>query len=411
MKLAFPAVLLAPLLAAAVAAAPADAKTNSGAGFVLTYPSDDIPDASALGAAIRDPRVGTIIFKRGANAFSSRIDVFGRSDLVLCGQTNRASDTSIESSAPTAFLLDEVTGITFRDLTIRSSAPVGEAIRLVGARSATSGSFSRDVKIRGCRLEGGIPLRGTARAEGLDVADSTITVTEPSGIGLLWADGPSLLVTRTQFRTATYTSASDYATAALSVRGPESDESEGDRARRVILTRNRVAGNFAIGLDLADVVEARVLRNQVTFPSPLYGSGPSAAGRVGILVRRNQAASQPDDFDVRRNRVRNAHTGVWCLDPAEGRIISNDLRRCGSSTADTVFEDAGCALRVTLFRPICRLTIGRNDFRGLRSPAGTPAVVADPPEFLGYCFAEDGEPPDEDLDIGNRTDAAHPIPE
>lgn len=376
------------LVGAALLAVPADASTTTSPGAVLRYPSGTLPDANALAAAIATPSVGTIVFEKGVNTLSSGITIFRRTGLTLCGATSKSGDTVIETSAGVAVLLDECRGITLRGLTIRSTAAAGEAVRMRSVLSSSVEGFVRDVTVRNCRLEGFVPLRGTARASGLDVADSTLDVTRAGGAGILWEDGPYLLVTRTKFTV----SAGDFATAGVLVRGALVAESEGDRARSIILTRNTVDGDFAVGFDLADVVDTRVLRNRFSFPDATYTGD---AGRVAVVVRRQAASAVTEGFEIRSNRVRGAHTGIHLDDVRSsketgkplGKVIANDLRRCGSALADTRFLDTGCALRLSLRTNICdALEIDRNDMRDLASAPSAAAVIVSPTAAGPLCL-------------------------
>jgi hypothetical protein len=375
------AIVCAAALMVAGLAPPASAGRAASTGITVRYPSGEVPDAGALAAALADPSVGTVVFERGTNPFSAPVTVFRRSGLTLRGATSRASDSVIESSSAVAVLLDECTGVTIRDLTIRSTATSGEAIRLQSVRSSSVEGFVRDITVAGCRLEGFVPLRGTVRARGLSVSDSQLDVTRSGGAGILWEDGPSLLVTRNRFTC----SAPDFASAAILVRGALVSDSEGDRARGVIVTRNRVSGDFATAIDLADVVDTRVLRNQVEFPEATYTGG---GGRAGIVVRRQAASAATEDYSIRSNRVRGAHTGVWLLNASTGIVASNDLRRNGTPAADTRFNDTGCALRIAVFGVTCPATVTGNDFRDLRSPVSAPAVVVTPTGAGDACFDE-----------------------
>ncbi|MCE9638487.1 MAG: hypothetical protein K8T90_22530 [Planctomycetes bacterium] len=380
---------LVAVVAAVVLAAPAHARTTTSPGAILRFPSGAVPDANALAAALSDPSVGTIIFEKGLNSFTSSVTIFRRTGVTLCGATSKSGDTIIETSGTVGVLLDESSDITIRGLTIRSTAAAGEAVRLQAVRSSSVEGFVRNVSVRNCHLEAFVPLRGTVRASGLDVADSTLEVTRAGGAGVLWEDGPNLLVTRTKFTC----SASDFATAGVLVRGALVAESEGDRARSVILTRNTVQGDFATGFDLADVVDTRILRNRFTFSTTTYtGDG----GRAAIAVRRQAASALTEDFEIRSNKVRGAHTGVYLLNTGAGKVIGNDLRGCGSPLADTRFSDTGCAIRLSLFGPNCDIRIDGNDLRGLQSAAGAAAAVVSPPGNAPLCF-DDG--------VTNRIDA------
>jgi hypothetical protein len=382
--------LLACVAAAAslLAAAPVDAaRAADRPGLVVRYPSASAPDLTALNAAIRDPDVGTIVFERGTNPFSAPITVFRREGLTLRGATSRPEDTILESTSTVAVLLDECRDVDFRDLTIRSTAGTGEAIRLQAVRSTSVDGFADDVAVRDCRLEGWIPVRATVRAHGLTVADSRLVVTQSQGVGLLWEDGSDLHVTRTRFATSEFVD-SVGAVAALLVRGPFVSESEGDRARGIVLTRNRVDGNFHDGFNLSDVVDARIRANRITFSEPTYVNG-TLQGRIGIAVRRATASSQTEDFEVRGNAVHGAHTAVWIAGTGAGSVVANDLRRSGcASCVVELFQDSGCAVRIDLTTPLCDVRVDGNDCRELRTAAPAPACVVSPVAQAAECFPE-----------------------
>lgn len=387
--------------AAALGTGGAAAAATSDPGTVR-YPSNIVPDAGALAAALADPAVTTVVFEKGVNPFSSTITVFRRTGLTLCGATKRATDAAIESSAVAAILLEECRDITIRDLTVRCTSATGEGVRMQAVRSGTIEGFVRDLTLRNARFEAYIPVRGTVRAQGLDAADCTFDVTVGGGAGILWEDGPDLRVTRSRFSV----SATSFATAAVLVRGASVADSEGDRVRRLVLTRNTVEGDFATGFNLADLVDARIGRNRITFPDAFYDG---TQGRAGIAVRRLAASALTDDYEVRSNRIRSAHTGVWIENAGAGRVVSNDLRTCGTAVADTRFGDTGCGLRIGLFGPICRMEISRNDVRKLRSPAPAPAVVVTPAGGATLCFDADDDQPGADKDVGNRVDPGRTV--
>lgn len=392
--------MAAAALAVLVAAPPTQAaRPAERPGFVIRYPSADAPDLGALNAAIQDPTVGTIVFEKGTNPFSAPITVFRREGLTLRGATNRPEDTVLESTSTVAVLLDECRDVDFRDLTIRSTSATGEAVRLQSVRTTTVEGFVRDVAVRDCRLEAWIPLRATVRARGLTVADSRLVVTQTQGVGLLWEDGSDLHVTRTRFATSAFVDAVG-AVAGLLVRGPFVAESEGDRARGIVLTRNRVEGNFRDGFNLADVKDVRIRGNRVTLPDATYTTTVTE-GRVGLAVRRATASNATEDFELRSNRVRGAHTAVWLSGTGDGVVASNDLRGSGDDDAvESRFSDTGCAVRIDLTGPVCRARVVGNDLRDLRSAAGAPAVVVTPDDPAEGCFP-DGH--------GNRVDRAREL--
>lgn len=388
---------LAAVLALCAAVSPAAGKSDQRPGLVVRYPSGQVPDANALNGALQDPTVGTIVFERGANPFSATLNLFGRSHLTICGATGRPEDTVIDSAAIVALVLDECSDITFRDITIRSTAAGGEAVRLQAVRSSSVEGFVHDVTFRDCRLEAFVPLRGTVRARNLDVADCRIDVTRAGGAGILWEDGPGLFVTRTRFTT----SAPSPATGAVVVRGAFVPESEGDRVQRLVLTRNRVDGDFITGFDLADLTDVRIARNRITFPTPTYPTATGVRGRAGIWIRRASAAALTEDFEIRSNVVRGAHTAIWALNTGAGVVARNDLRRSGAAgAADERFLDTGAAVRIGLFGPACSVEVDGNDLRDLRSDASLPAVIVDPAQSAGGCFPEGSK---------NRTDRGRAV--
>lgn len=348
---------------------------------VVTYPSGAVPDETALANALATPTVTTIVFNQGSNPFANPIYVFRRRGLRLCGRTSNAADSQIASASSVAIVLDECSDIEISNLTITSSASNGECVRMFSAASTDVEGFATDVKVQNCRLTSAIPLRGLVRTKNLTVTDCRIEVTRTNGYGILWEDGEGLFVTRTKF----LTSEGAIGIAAVAVRGAQVSTAEGQRASRILLTRNRVTGDFASGFDLADVLDVQVQRNVIDFPSATYtGNG----GRVGAIIRRAAASALPTDFAVTRNRVKDAHTGIWVLNAGTGLVAANDLRNCGSPIADTRFLDAGAALRVNLQGPVCNIVIDRNDLRALRSPFSEPAAIVTPTGSEGICFPD-----------------------
>jgi hypothetical protein len=348
---------------------------------VVTYPSGQVPDEATLANALADPSVTTVVFNPGANPFTNPIYVFRRQGLRLCGRTSNPADTTIDSSAGVAIILDECARIEISGLTIRSSAAAGECVRMLSVLSTEIESFSTDVTVRKCRLESPVPLRGLVRAKNLTVTDCRIEVTRTNGFGILWEDGEGLFVTRTSF----VTSAGATGAAAVAVRGAQVSTAEGQRAKRILITRNRVTGDFATGFDLADVADVQVQRNVIDFPGATFtGNG----GRVGAIVRRAAASALPDRFAIRSNRVRDAHTGIWLLNVGTGFVTGNDLRTSGTPLPDTRFTDTGGALRIALQGPVCNVVVDRNDLRALRSPFSDPACVVTPAGSEAVCFPE-----------------------
>jgi hypothetical protein len=372
------------------------------AGLVVRYPSGDAPSPAALQAAMSDPDVSTIVFEKGVQLFSSALFVFKRDDLTLRGATGNPRDVTIQSSAAVAFQVEQAQGTSFQGLTITSSAAGGIGVLLNAVPGPTLEGFVSDTSISRCVFDSYIGVQASVRTRNLSVADSRF-VGEPfsstnssGGAGLLWEDGPGLFVTRSRFTTARGVSA----LAALFVRGAQSASSAGDRATHLLITRNRVDGDFATGFDLADVQDTVVRGNRFQFPDSVI---PGARGRVGIVVRRAAATQPPQDYDVRSNFVRRAHYGTWFLGVGPGTMSRNDFRGCGSPQVDAStsvggFGDDGGAVRINVLAGKCNTTITRNDFRRLRSPVTIAAVVLFP---NGQC--------DEAANPGNRVDAGRAL--
>lgn len=396
-------VVCAAVALAAAAAVPAASPALAGRGGSLAdgvyrYP-DDVGTLS-LAQAIQTPAIHTIVFQKGPPLpFSSLVYVIGRTGLTLCGSTGDPADTVIESSAPLAFVVDECRDVEFRNLTIRCSAAAGEGIRLQSVTGTEIEGFVDGVSVRNCRIEAAIPIRARPRTRNLEVANCRLEVNRDGGFGLVWEDGPGLFVTRTRFAT----SSGVFSPTALFVRGASDANAEGDRARGVFVTRNTVDGDFASAIDLVDVLDARVQRNTVRFPGPIHEIG---GGRVGLLVRRAAASLLPEDWELRKNRVSGAHTGVWIISTGRGAIVGNDLRGCGSADPDAQFEDTGSAVRVNLQGDVCNAAIERNDLRNLRSPKSEPACVVLPAGTEPLCFRD----AEGNFDSGgNRWDAGRPL--
>ncbi len=394
------------LAAAAIALActhSADAKvTGTPAGFVVRYPSGDAPDPATLQAIMSNPAVSTIVFEKGTQLFSSTLFVFKRNDLTLCGATGDPKDVTLASSARTAIQIEQARGTVIRGLTISTAATGGVGVLVNAVPGPTLEGFADDTSIERCSFKSYVGVQASVRARNLSVADSRFETgpfspgSTDGGAGIFWEDGPGLFVTRCRFSVADGVSA----LAALFVKGAQSPSSAGDRARQILITRNTVDGDFATGMDLADVTDAIVRQNKIKFPST---SVPGVRGRVGIVVRRAGATQVTDDYEVSRNVVTKSHYGLWLLGVSTGVVAANDFGGCGSATVDNAsapgFEDTGGAVRVNLLSSTCSTTFAKNDFRGLRSPPAVPAVVLLP--STGTC--------DEALNPGNRTDRGRPL--
>jgi len=375
---------------------------------VLRYPSDDLPDENALVRALQNSSIPTtIIVKKNKDPYvlSGQLFVFNRSNVVVCGETGRAGDVVFESAGGTggagirsAVFLQQSSEITFRDLTIRGTAAGGQCVFMDAALSTTLSSFCESITLDGCRLEADIPIFATAAARALTVNDCRIEIGATDGFGILWGDGDALLVSRTKITTAPGVDAF----AGILVLGVTASASEGERAERIILTRNRLEGAFLRAIDLADVLDVRLRKNKI-----LLSGGPIRdatalsnnlrTGRVGILIRRGDATRLPEDFEVRNNKVRGALHGIWLSFPGQGVVSRNDLRRCGSSEVDEFFGEYGGALRLQL-QGECRVDVERNDMRNLRSPKSVtvgvadvklPAVTVVPATSSDDCFDDD----------------------
>jgi hypothetical protein len=390
-----------PLRAAALGAAAvlalatlAGAKTTgTPAGFVVRYPSGDAADYQTLVGVMQNPAVSTIVFVKGTHLFNAAqqqpLFVFKRNDLTICGETGDPKDVVIECSARSVFQIEQANGTVFRGITVRSTyvdplgLPIGGIGILVNAvPSATAEGFADDTTIERCNFEAFVGVQASVRAENLSVSDCgfTCTALKPTstvgGAGLLWEDGRGLSVTRSRFKTDTGVSA----IAGIFVRGAQTSNSAGDRARQLLITNNTVQGDFTAGLDLADVVDAVVRRNKVTFED----TGTNLTrGRVGIAIRRAAATEVPEGYEVTKNVVRKAHYGIWFLSVGDGYATKNDLRGCGSREVDgtggVAFQDHGGAVRVNLLGGQCKTVFAGNDFRDLKSPIEEPAVVVFPP--------------------------------
>ena len=381
----------AALFALLVLAAPAAQAKARGlpAGSFATYP-DDFGNALTAPDALRNflasrPDVSTVVFQKGTHDLgASPVFVFRRSGLTLCGATGRAEDVVLTTSSSVSLVLEQTGGIVLRDLTVRSTATRGNAVRLNSVFSTDVESFADDTRLEGCAFEAFIGIQAAVRARNLTVTGSRCTVTQPGGAGLLWEDGTGLFVTRTRFNTTSNT-----ATAAIFVDGAQSPTSQGDRARHILLSRNTVTGDFATGFDLADVTDADLRDNRITFPGPQFATQTGLSGRVGIVIRRAAASALTENYFLTRNSVRKAHYGLWLLNAGRGGVLANRFGACGSPVADGRFGDTGGAMRLNLQSAVCNISIQRNDFRGLASPSSAPAVGVLPAGNEGVCFGAD----------------------
>jgi len=367
--------------ALAVAAVTAHAKvTGTPTGFVVHYPSGDAPDPASLQSVMSNPAVSAIVFERGTQLFSSTLFVFKRNDLTLCGVTGNPKDVVIESSAGNVFQVEQSARITFRGLTVNTSATGGAGIYVNAVPDSTKEGFADDVSVESCRFNAYVGVQASVRARNLSIADSAFNVggyspgSPDGGVGVLWEDGPGLFVTRSKFATAPGVTG----LSGLFVRGAQTPSSEGDRASHLLVTRNVVQGDFTVGFDLADVNGAVIKQNTIQFPNSVV---PNVRGRVGIFLRRAAATQLTEDYSVTRNVFRRAHYGMWFLGVGAGGVSQNDFRGCGSPQPDVVggtgFGDNGGAMRMNVQGP-CRTVVSGNDFRSLRSPPSVPAVVMFP---------------------------------
>jgi hypothetical protein len=370
------------LVAAAALVVPAaQAKvTGTPPGFVVHYPSGDAPDPASLQAVMSNPAVSAIVFERGTQLFSTTLFVFKRNDLTLCGVTGDPKDVVLQSTAAHVFQVEQATGVTFRGLTVATTATGGTGIFVNAVPDSTMEGFADDVSVERCVFSGYVGVQASVRAKNLSIADSAFQVggfspgSASGGVGVLWEDGPGLFVTRSRFTTQSGVSA----VAGLFVRGAQTPTSEGDRASHLLITRNSVNGDFAAGFDLADLNGAAIRQNTIEFPNSVV---PGVRGRVGIVVRRAAATQFTEDYSLTRNVFRRAHYGVWLLGVGAGGVVRNDFHGCGSPQPDVVggsgFGDRGGAMRINLAGR-CQTNVSSNDFRGLRSPLSDPAVVMFP---------------------------------
>jgi hypothetical protein len=380
-------------------------------GTFVRFPSGAVPDFAHLQSVIfANPEITTSVFEPGTYLFSQPLLVFGRRGFSLCGATGNPADVRIDSTADPAIDILESQQVTLRGLTVTTTASFGTAVYAASVLSPSIENFADDVTVSNCNLEGYIGAAAAVRARNLTVTGSRITVTQPGGAGIQWEDGPGLFVTGTRFATAPGISA----TVGLFVKGAQEAAADGRRARKILITNNVVDGDFAAGMDLADVVDVRIRRNRVEFPSPQFltvqGGVNVLAGRVGIVLRRAAASNLTEDFTLLRNVVRRAHYGIWLFNAGSaqsprtrGRVLGNDLRECAAATADARFGDTGAAVRLNLGGGACPLVIDRNDFRDLASPIFEPAVVVFPQGRERNCF-EGGR-------ARNRLEASRPLHE
>ncbi len=403
------AATLTPIAANPDAAAKTKSTNNRA---VVRFPSADVPDEAALSVVLQNSSIPTtIIVAKGTYKLTGQLFVFNRSNVVMCGATGRAGDVTFESPGGaggagirSAVFLQQSSNITFRDMTIRGTAAGGQSIFMDAALSTTLASFCESVTLDGCKLEADNPVVATAAARALTVKNCRIKIGATDGFGILWGDGDALLVSKTKITTASGVDAF----AGILVLGATAAASEGERAARIILTRNRIEGAFARAIDLADVLDARLRKNTILLSGDPIREGTTITGgqrwgRVGILVRRGAATALPSDYELRRNKVRGALHGIWLSFTGQGVVSRNDLRRCGSPSVDEFFGEFGGALRLQLQSAICRIEVERNDMRNLRSPKSAsdgsdivdvPAVTVVPGSLADACFA--------DGDGGNR---------
>jgi hypothetical protein len=398
--------------------AAADAKSHRGQSRELRrYPADfeNIPGTSkedALKLALQsssDPL--TIVFSKGKYEFD-QLFIFKRSNVRICGATGNPRDvtlsftgTGVGRGAGAGFYIQQASKIEIRDMTVKSSFPGGSAVVMDALLNETLASFAESLTLDRCHLEADFPVITTALTRNLTVNKCKITVTATDAFGLVFGGDQGLFVSGTEFKTADGVDAFT----GVFVVGVGAQSSEGVLVSTVILNRNRVKGSFARAFDLADVRDVRMRKNRIKLSGdPIRPatprSGNLATGRVGILIRRDEAADLPRDIRVLNNRVRGAFYGVWLSFLSFNTCSGNDLRKCGSDVQDEFFLEFGGAVRVQLVSGVCRADIADNDMRDLRSPKSAfdgqsisdiPAVVVVPSELAGACFADGG-------DNGNR---------
>jgi hypothetical protein len=381
-------------------AAGAGAKQPGGVDEgVYRFPSDDIPLVANLKSAVQDSRVKVIVVAKGEyDVGTTPIFIAARDDLLICGATGDPKDVVFTAGQSSVVFVQEARRISFRSVTLSTSASFGAAVFLNATPSSDRESYVEDVTLERCALSGYEGIGATVGARNLVVTRCRFTVTATNGqggAGVFWADGPGLFVSRSRFTTADDAPS----VAAVFVQGALAVGAEGGRARQILLLGNSVSGDFTRGFDLADVVEARIRSNSVSFPGPRteadVAGTPAGSGRVGLLIRRANASSLTEDYEVFRNRVRGAYYGAWLVNASSGAVRRNDFRRCGSTARDPAFEDDGGALRLNLAGGVCRVAVERNDFRALRTPTSEPAVSVFPVGAEDLCFSGDE---------GNRVD-------
>jgi hypothetical protein len=352
-----------------------------GGNEVLHWP-EDFADSDSLRARLARPAPEdiprlkdlTIVFDRGVHEFPDALRV-ERDRVTLAGVG------TIRSPDEAAVVVSNCRAVSIRGMGLESTSPSGRGLLLEGSPGPGFDGQVSDVTIEDCSFAGATGIRATVFVGGVTVDHCRFRVERPGGIGISWADGEGLFVSRCRFEAHEGAGAAS----AVEVRGAQDPQSEGNRAHRVILSGNRIGGDFATALDLADVLDLEAVGNRVSFRSALRAAGE---GRVGIAVRHEAASSLPEEIVLQRNRVRGAHTGIWLVESGSALVARNDFRYCGSPVPDTAFHDSGCGLRLS--SPRCpSVRVLRNDFRGLRSPAGQPAVRESPSGTAKSCFFPD----------------------
>ena len=401
------------VLAASSGTDVAEARSRGAEGNIVTVSRLGGPEEAALRQALQasdDPT--TVVFKPGTYDFQdSRLFVFNRRNVVVCSSTGNPRDVTLRFAAASfpiatggsfggGLWLRGVDQVEFRGLTVENT--LGAGLYLEAVRSDGSTSFVQNVSFRNCVFDAVQPVRATAAVRDVVFDRCRVNVTATNASGIEWGDGAGLQVTRCRFTTArTDTSAVD-GFAAVSVFGVLAARASGARVPGIVLTRNRVNGRFLNGFALFDVVNPRIQRNVIRMKGNSDAireatSGIGAAGRVGILVRVGAATAQPEGVDVRRNRVRGAHIGIYMQQVRSGEVDGNDLRGCGSKTPDPSNaligggDTFGGGLRVRLLSAAaCLIDIDKNNLRSLKSPrtaagADVPAVIVEPTEANMPC--------------------------
>ncbi len=414
-------------------AADADAKSTGFENAVkLRFPSDELTEGGFRSVLQPNSQLGSvtptvITIAKGTHRFDSLFFAFDRSNVTICGATGRASDVVLEfANSSSAFQLQQTKNFVFRDLTIRflrNESP-GNNVPEDGVRTSTVGfrlnaklseefaGFVDETRIESCNIEAAFPIVATAGTTRLTVNRSKLTVTQTDGFGIVWGDGEGLLVSRTRFASGRdpINLENVLPFSGIFVQGAQAAFSEGERARQIILTRNKLSGEFLRGFDLADVREVRVRRNRFNFSgdairdatsqtglNPSDPTNPAAFwGRVGILIRRGDSSALPEDYEIRKNTVRGAYYGTWLFNCGAGSVVGNDFKRCGSSDRDGFFNsdpelppENGGGLRLTLQGP-CRINVESNDMRNLKSPKddALPAITVLPAQQSDDCFLD-----------------------